>query len=38
METMPAQRFGVPRGARADWMRVLPDREGFEGSSSRRGR
>jgi hypothetical protein len=38
VETMPAQRFGIPRGARADWMRVLPDREGFEGSSSRRGR
>jgi len=36
--TMPAQRFDRPHGGRLDWMRVQPDRESFEGSSSRRGR
>ena len=38
VDTMPAQRFGRPAGGRMDWMRVLPERDGFEGSSSRRGR
>ena len=38
IDTLPAQRFGKPRAARTDWMRVQPEREGFEGSSSRRGR
>ncbi|MBC5785520.1 hypothetical protein H8N03_21450 [Ramlibacter sp. USB13] len=39
IETMPAQRFARPRGVqRLDWTRVQPDRDSFEGSSSRRGR
>jgi len=40
IETSPVQRIASPRGTRADWMRVLPERDGanFEGSSSRRSR
>ena len=38
IETMPAQRFERSRTGRIDWTRVQPDRDGFEGSSSRRGR
>ena len=38
IETTPAQRFGAPRSSRFDWTRVQPERDNFEGSSSRRGR
>jgi hypothetical protein len=40
IETVPAPRMPVSRGARLDWMRAQPERDAvnFEGSSSRRSR